>query len=177
MLRPTHTEPTNLDTELPDLIEQETQFESLLLENDGRLRHIARCYAPGHETEDLLQEIHLQLWRSRHSFSGDSHVNTWLYRVALNTAISFGRRRKHREVSIEKPELIPASSTPDDSMHLLHEFLLSLNEINRSVLLMYLEGLSHAQIGEVLGSKANAVGVRLNRLKRDFEQRYVEDSQ
>jgi len=161
---------------LPESIEHEAQFESLLAENNNRLRHIACCYAYGHETEDLLQEIQLQLWRSRRSFSGASHVNTWLYRVALNTAISFQRQRKHREVSIEKPELIPADSDPDDSMHLLDEFLQSINEINRSALIMYLEGLSHAEIGAVLGSKANAVGVRLNRLKRDFEQRYVEDS-
>jgi len=160
---------------LPDSIEHESQFERLLAANSSRLRHIARCYSYGHETEDLLQEIQLQLWRSRRSFSGASHVNTWLYRVALNTAISFQRRRKHREVLLEKPELIPANSDPADSMHLLTEFLQALNEVNRSVLLMYLEGLTHAEIGDVLGSNANAVGVRLNRLKRDFEQRYVED--
>ena len=161
---------------MPESIEQPQQFERLLAANSGRLQHIARCYTFGHEAEDLLQEIHLQLWRSRHSFAGTSHVNTWLYRVALNTAISFRRRRKHPTVSMEHPDRLPANSDPDDSMHLLYEFLQSLNAVNRSVLLMYLEGLSYGEISEVLGSNVNAVAVRLNRLKREFENRYVEDS-
>ena len=63
-----------------------------------------------------------------------------------------------------------------DSLHLFREFLHSLNDVNRSVLLMYLDGLSHGEIGEMLGSKPNAVAVRLSRIKQDFEQRYVEDA-
>ena len=161
---------------MPESDRHEFQFERPLAETSKRLQPIARCYSVGPEAEDLLQEIHLQIWRSRDSFSGASHINTWLYRIALNTAISFKRRHQHKSTSIAEPELVPAKSDPADSMHLLYEFLQSLNEINRSALLMYVEGLSHAEIGVVLGSKANAVGVRLNRLKRDFEQRYVEDS-
>jgi len=161
---------------LPESIAQTEAFENLLAANSGRLQHVARCYAFGHEVEDLLQEIHLQLWRSRHSFAGKSQINTWLYRVALNTAISFKCRRRQATISMEHPERLPANSDTDGSMHLLYEFLQSLSEVNRSVLLMYLEGLSHAEIAEVLGSKTNAVAVRLNRLKRAFENRYVEDS-
>jgi len=161
---------------LTESIVQPEAYEHLLNANRGRLLHIARCYAFGHESEDLLQEIHLQLWRSRHSFAGASQASTWLYRVALNTAISFKRRRQHSMPSIEHPERLPADSNPDDSMHLLDEFLQSLNEVNRSVLLMFLEGLSHGEIAGVLGSKVNAVAVRLSRLKREFENRYVEDS-
>jgi len=161
---------------LTESILQPEAFENLLNANSGRLQHIARCYAFGHEVEDLLQEIHLQLWRSRRSFAGASQANTWLYRVALNTAISSKRRRKHPMLPIEHPERLPADSDPGDSMHLLDEFLQSLNAVNRSVLLMFLEGLSHAEIADVLGSNVNAVAVRLNRLKREFENRYVEDS-
>ena len=159
---------------MPESIDQTESFERLLTENSGRLGRIARSYAYAHEAEDLLQEIHLQLWRGRRSFAGASHVNTWLYRVALNTAISFRRQRKQATVSIEKANQVPAASDPEDSMHLLNEFLHSLNEINRSVLLMFMEGLSHSEIAEVLGSKTNAVAVRLTRLKQEFEHRYVE---
>jgi RNA polymerase sigma-70 factor (ECF subfamily) len=156
-------------------VEQSEHFESLLSDNRGRLMRIARTYASDEEVEDLLQEIHLQLWRSRCSFTGASHVNTWLYRVALNTAISFARRRKQAIVSLDQPERLPAAADVSDSLHLLREFLHSLNDVNRSVLLMYLDGVSHKEIGEVLGSRPNAVAVRLNRIKQDFEQRYVED--
>jgi len=154
--------------------EQSQQFETLIAENGGRLLRIARTYAPAHDVEDLLQDMHLQLWRSRASFKGASHVNTWLYRVALNTAISFARRQRKVTVPIERPEEIIADGQASDSLHLLREFLQSLNGVNRSVLLMYLDGLSHAEIGAVLGSQPNAIAVRLNRIKRDFEQRYVE---
>lgn len=102
-------------------------------------------------------------------------MNTWVYRVALNTAISFARRRKHTTVSIEQPEKLPLAGNSSDSLYLLEEFLLSLNKVNRSVLLMYLDGLNHTEIGTVLGRRPNAVAVRLNRIKKDFEKRYVED--
>lgn len=74
------------------------KFEELIKQNLGRIRYIAKRYANNPDTEDLFQEILLQLWRSYDSFNEQSKAETWLYRVALNTAITSIRKSvKHRE--------------------------------------------------------------------------------
>lgn len=153
----------------------QSDFEQLIAENRARLARIARAYANRGETEDLLQDILLQLWRSRGGFRGQSTASTWLYRVALNTAISHCRRRRPPTTS---DPIDPVGSTGDplDEQVLLATFLRSLNEIDRSTLLLYLEGLDHPQIAQVLGASAGAVAVRLTRLRKRFEAQYVEDA-
>src|SRR5947209_19748052 len=80
-------------------LDQQAIFLDLLAQNHGRWRAIARGYA-GPEAEDLFQEILLQVWRSLRSFRGDSAPNTWCYRVALNTALSWRRSRRARRLRL-----------------------------------------------------------------------------
>lgn len=149
------------------------------------MRRIASVYGgPVGEEEDLYQEIVLQAWKSLPSFRGDAAAGTWLYRLALNTALTWRRRVTRRmdvNASLEggadrSGGAIGSSSVVSarSESEILHEFLGRLDGVNRSVLILYMEGLSHAQIAEVTGVTANAVGVRIHRMKQEFTARYLE---
>lgn len=152
-------------------------FEEVVAENQRRIMAIARSYAPPSERQDLCQEILLQMWKGLDGFRGESGAATWVYRVALNTAITFQRKNSHR--------IEPSASSLDDGGHdpvapasiatevvILEDFLRLLGKIDRAVFLLYLEDLSYREISDVIGLTENHVGVRINRLKKTFIHRY-----
>lgn len=153
-----------------------------LLETHGdALRRIARFHAGSDgEEDDLHQEILLQVWRSLPSFRGDAAPGTWLYRVALNTALSWRRRAHRRDAAAAAsldlgPERRSAGAVRGDAeAEILADFLGTLRGPDRSVLLLYMEGLSYREIADVTGLGESAVGVRIHRMKRAFTARYVE---
>lgn len=157
------------------------QFRQLLTKNLGRLRRIARSYAAADECEDLLQEMLMQLWRSLPGFDGRSSLSTWVYRIALNTALGTLRRRYARpsELSMPHEQLLPLTphsmGDPTDADAILDHFLALLAPLDRAVLMLSLDNLSYAEIARITGLSGNAVGIRLNRMKQRFEQTYVED--
>jgi RNA polymerase sigma-70 factor, ECF subfamily len=141
---------------------------------------IARTYADDDaDRDDLHQEILFQLWRSLPSYRGRAALGTWVYRVALNTALTHRRqsvRRARLEVPVDPDQEVagPVFGDADRDAALLHTFLAGLGPIDRSVLVLYMEGLSHQEIGDVVGVSAGAAGVRLHRIKQVFAARYVE---
>lgn len=146
-----------------------------MLETHGRtLRRIARTHAASRgEEEDLEQEILLRVWRALPSFRGESALGTWLYRVALNTVMTYHRsaaRRPATEGSDAAAEIPAPSDTAQREAGVLHEFMATLPPVDRSVLLLRLEGVGNQVIAEVLGVSTGAVGVRLHRLKKKFEE-------
>jgi RNA polymerase sigma-70 factor (ECF subfamily) len=160
--------------------ERETAFLELIQTYGPRLRRIAGSYARGAEREDLHQEILCQIWRSLAGFRGDAALGTWLYRVALNTALTWVRLRARRPLEVRGPEggeglhhPITAGA-PGSEDAILDDFLLSLGAEDRSLLVLYLDGLGHREIAEVTALTTNAVAVRLHRIKRRYEQRYLE---
>jgi RNA polymerase sigma-70 factor (ECF subfamily) len=153
----------------------------VLQKHDGSLRRIARAYAGADDEElDLYQEIVVQAMRALPSFRGDAQAGTWLFRVALNTALTW-RRKTRRYFSSRTPlesaegqsALIRSDSTRSQAA-ILHEFLGTLNGPNHSVLILYMEGLSYQEIAEVTGLKPSAVGVRIYRMKQAFTERYLD---
>lgn len=151
-------------------------FERLLQDNHARLVRIARQFTAGDGWQDLLQEIRLQLWRSLDSFRGQAQVSTWVYRIAMNTAISHQRRQppQHAGDQAIDPDSHVGSRGADDAIGLLREFLAALDPVNRALLIMDLDGLEREQIAQVLGLSVNAIAVRMTRLRQTFEQRYLE---
>jgi len=156
---------------------KEHMFEDAVTANRRRILAIARSYARADEQQDLFQEILLQMWRGLDSFQGRSAPSTWVYRVALNTAITY-RRRNGRRI---EPSCRPgAASTPDpvapsspgSEILILEDFLQSLDKIDRAVFLLYLEDLSYRDISEITGLSESHVGVRICRLKKAFTRRY-----
>lgn len=155
---------------------RDAQFRTLMDANGARLRAISRTWAP-RAWEDLYQEIALQLWQSLDRFEGRAHLDTWVYLVALNAAIDFARRdrrRDAREVATEAPE-ISVPSRGRDALAILQEFAASLGDIDRAVLVMYVDGVAQREIGEVVGLSESAIGVRIHRLKTAFRKAYMED--
>jgi len=149
-------------------------LENVIRDNEPRLRRIARQYATGSEHDDLLQEMRLAIWHGLSTFEGRSSLSTWVFRVAVNTALQFVRRRKLPTCPISDE---PTGSVDvDDPVALLESFLAGLDPVNRALLLLDLEGLSREQIGEVLGLSPGAVAVRMTRLKQRFKQQYVEEA-
>lgn len=152
------------------------EFENLVATNQQRIQRIARSYAPPGEFDDLVQEILLQLWRARGSFRGDAKVDTWLYRVTLNTAMSFRRKKRDPIAQGAGKETIDAIGNPVDPADLLQRFLHTLGEADRSTMLLFLEGLPAERIAQVLGTTKGAVAVRVSRLKQRFEDEFVEET-
>ncbi len=156
---------------------KERQFEAIVTSNQRRILAIARSYAHGDEYRDLYQEILLQMWRGFDGFEGRSAPSTWVYRVALNTAITSLRKNSRRVEpkgrSLEETGADPvAPPAPAYEILILEEFLASLGKIDRAVFLLYLEDLRYHEISEVTGLTESHVGVRINRLKKTFTQRY-----
>ncbi|MEM7416063.1 MAG: RNA polymerase sigma factor [Gemmatimonadota bacterium] len=157
-------------------------LRSLLESHGDALWRVARAYAGSEgEEEDLHQEILGQVWRALPSFRGESAAGTWMYRVALNTALTWKRRSsKHSagRVSFERSENGVRPSRPGSlrtEQAILEDFLETLRGPDRSVIVLYMEGLSYQEIADVTGLSVSHVGVRLHRMKQSFTERYVEE--
>ena len=147
---------------------REQLFDSIIAEERDRLGRIARVYAL-HEQEDLIQEMLMQIWRSLPQFSGQSKLSTWAYRIGINTAISW--RRNATRLKRQPPanridaEQVAGEAQPSDTVRLLERFLSTQSEIDRAVLLMYLEDLNYEEIADVVGVSAGAIRTRMSRIR------------
>lgn len=152
----------------------EKEFLEMINGNRRLIFKVCHLYAFEKEfIDDLYQEIILQLWRSYPSFRREAKVSTWVYRVALNTAIGELRRevRKPGKTSLSDLhlELPDSSALHDDRLHALNAAMRRVSPIDRALLMLYLEEKSYQEIGEILGISISNVGVKLNRLKNKLE--------
>lgn len=147
----------------------EKMFLALINEHQGIIHKICRLYRDVREDrEDLFQEITFQLWRSHQTFKNESKISTWIYRIALNTAIaSFRKKKQVIAYSPVLPDL--AEEQPDEELAFRQERLFNalkrLNDADKAIITLYLEDLSYQQIAEIIGISENNVGVKLNRIK------------
>lgn len=152
------------------------EFESLITKHSNTIRNIARSFCNSDDHEDLIQDILVQLWRSFSRFRGDSTFETWLYRIAINTAINYQRAviktRKGKENS-ESAQNITTSLDGLSHEQILQAFINQLNQVDRAVLMMYVDGFSSNEMESVLGIKANAIKVRVSRLKAKFNEQFI----
>tara|TARA_B100000609_G_C17221503_1_gene440387 strand:+ start:7125 stop:7667 length:543 start_codon:yes stop_codon:yes gene_type:complete len=158
---------------------KQERYQEMVENNLGRLKMIARNYSAFDNSEDLLQEMLYQLWRSFDKFKGESALSTWVYRVALNTAISFSRSRNkkiqlltHSDVGLDEPQ---HKGDISQSVRVLEQFLANLGKIDRAILMLYLDDISNKEISTITGQTESAVGVRIHRMKQRFKQEYVEE--
>lgn len=154
----------------------EHDYTRLIRDNEGALVRLARHYASAQDWQDLLQEMHLQLWRSFGSWDGRAKQSTWVYRVALNTALSFRRKPTPAHQPLERAAERGDAGVPGDELALLGEFLATLDPVSRGVLLLDLEGVERDDVAEILGLSPNAIAVRMTRLRQAFEARFLEDA-
>jgi RNA polymerase sigma-70 factor, ECF subfamily len=154
----------------------ESLFKSWLIEHGGAVLKVARAYTfTTEDCQDLAQEILLQVWRSLPQFQGRASASTWIYRVALNTALSW-RRKEHRRHSRQQPLLEVADSSvagsgsaqqivQREAVERLYAAIRQLPKTDAALVLLYLDDLSYRQMAEVLGISEGNVGVKLNRAK------------
>jgi RNA polymerase sigma-70 factor (ECF subfamily) len=145
------------------------RFLTLLDQHRRILFKIANAYGRGPEDrEDLVQEMVLQLWRSFRRYDERHRFSTWMYRVALNVAISFcrGEARRPRAGALEGALGVAAPGAPPrEDLRLLEEFIARLDELDRALVLLYLDGNRYDAIAEVLGISETNVGTKLGRIK------------
>ncbi len=150
--------------------ERDHIFGEWLEAHKAILFKVARAYGTTHsDREDLFQEIALQLWHSVEAFRGDAAVTTWIYRVALNTALAWTRReRKHgvgRQDFEASTALLVAPMDRDPRLEWIYQRIAELEEVNRSLALLMLDGFSYRDMSQILGLSESHVGVKINRIK------------
>ena len=158
---------------------REEVFKRWLKQHTGLIFKIARSFAPSEsDCDDLVQEILLQLWRSLPGFQGKAKESTWIYRVALYTALAWQRseykRRPAHEPLVDIVELAepedPLERERNELVERLYEAIRRLPKIDAALMLLYLDDLSYREIGEVLGISVTNVGVKLNRLRKTLAE-------
>jgi RNA polymerase sigma-70 factor (ECF subfamily) len=155
----------------------ETTFKQWLGEYQGLIFKVVRAYAgTPDDQDDLFQEILLQLWFSIPNFQGKAKVSTWIYRVALNTALVWNRgekkRRKNRDrlLTFAPQHQADYSRPSGEILERLYEAIRKLSKVDASVVLMHLDGLAYSEMAEILGISESNVGVKLNRAKKQLAQ-------
>jgi len=146
------------------------EFVDILNNHRGLIYKVCHLYCDDPEDrKDLFQEIVLQVWKSLGSFRQESSIGTWMYRIALNTAITHFRKEKRLggKVSltgIDIPDLND-SNEKEDQLKELFKAIENLDRIDKSIILLYLEEKNYEEISEITGLTRTNVGVRLNRIK------------
>jgi len=149
--------------------ELETDFLNNLNANQHILNKICFIYGSCNEgREDLRQEIVLQLWKSYESFGGKAKFSTWMYRVALNTALTNIKRRSlnFRSTSFPEPfDIEEPESDLSEEIRLLYLAISQLNKIDKAVILLWLEEYSYEEIANIIGTTVKNISVKLVRIK------------
>ena len=160
--------------------EQKQIFEEWLNQHKALIFKIVRVYGfTVTDQDDLFQEIIIQVWHSIPSFRRESSVTTWLYRISLNTAIKWTKKeRKHYQsetIDGVKHILEESRMSTDERLTWLYEEIYKLDEIDRSVILLLLDGFSYKEMAGILGITESNVGVKINRIKKQLVTKSQKD--
>ena len=153
------------------------QFVQFINENEGILFKVSTLYTNSDaDVQDLRQEMIYQLWRSFDSFKGNSKRSTWMYRVALNTAMVYLKKKKRVVTSgIEIDERLlqridVTNNEEEEQIKKLYDTIKKLSDIERGIIMLYLEGKSHEEIAEIIGFTTTNVGTRIGRIKKKLKK-------
>lgn len=138
---------------------------------------ICRAYTNSQEDfEDYYQEVCLQIWRSRDNFKAQCEWSTWVYRIALNVCLTLLKKMKSRGRTYFTSDVLPDvgktdnKAFEDESLNQLYVAIRHLSEVDRALILLYLEEKSYQEIAAILGTNANNIGVRVNRIKERLKK-------
>lgn len=156
--------------------EAEKQFERHIQENELLIYKVCRMYAyTDADRQDLFQEIVIQLWKAFPKFKGQSKFSTWLYRVAINTAITGLRRQKNFIDSYEPgtlPQQVADTTSPEeeDRLKLLYKAIDQLNHVEKAIVMLYMEEKTYEEMEDILGMSQGNLRVKMNRIKEKIRQ-------
>lgn len=153
-------------------------FLVLIEKNKGIVYKIANAYCKDAEDrKDLVQEIIIQLWKAFSKYDERYRISTWMYRISLNVAISFyrkGRKSLHSPLT-ESVIAVPAEedqTEQEENVRLLYQFIGELDELNKALMLLYLEDNSYREMAEVLGISESNVATKIGRIKEKLRKRF-----
>lgn len=158
-----------------DAAEQHLLFDRWVADHAAVLHHVANGFAEGADRHDLMQELLLALWRAVPAYRGGAQPSTFIYRMAHNTALTWKRteRNYRRRVDRFEEDVLRATQVEPaplaregETLELLYQQIRRLPPVDRSLLLLHLDGVSYADMAEIHGLTESNVGVRLNRLKQ-----------
>ncbi len=157
----------------------EHTFYDIIERHKGIIFKVARTYCQNElDREDVIQEMMIQIWKSLHQYNNKFAISTWLYRIALNVAISFYRKNAARQTSnISLNEHIAPTqeietNEKEQQLHLLDLFISELNDLDKALMLLYLEDKSHAEIAEILGLSITNVATKIGRIKEKLKKKF-----
>lgn len=156
--------------------ELEEQFVSIFESNIGIILKIARAYSRTiHDREDLINDIALELWKAFPNFRGDSKISTWIYRIALNVSMNYKRKKRPNLLFFSESNQFEISDwlydkEDSEQSDLLYDCIDELNEINKAIIILYLDGNSHEEISKITGISKTNVGTRISRIKDQIKK-------
>ncbi|MFT3946703.1 MAG: sigma-70 family RNA polymerase sigma factor [Agriterribacter sp.] len=161
------------------MLMKEDTFISVVDTHKGILYKVANAYCKSMEDrKDLIQEMIFQLWRSFEKYNAAYRYSTWIYRIALNVAISFYRKNKPLPLTLPIEEHILNIREPEpgldnnDQLKLLNTFIAELKDLDKALILLYLEEKSYKEIADIMGISETNVGTRIGRIKQFLKQKF-----
>lgn len=160
---------------------EHNNFLSIVQEHQKLIYKICYCYCSNPDNrKDLQQEILIQLWRSFDKFDGRVKMSTWIYRIALNTAISFYRsdyKHSKSKVNIDA-EVITLSDEAsaaenDDNIQMLYKFINQLATLDKALILLYMDDRKYSEIAQILGITETNVATKINRIKKSLKEQFT----
>ena len=154
---------------------KEIAFAELIRKHQGLLFKVTSIYTDNKtDQEDLFQEVVYQLWKSFDSFRNESKITTWMYRVAMNTAITQLKKRKRSPDKVPiSEEILSTSENRDDTyeerIRMLYKQIEGMNVLEKGLMLLLLEGRSYKEIAEITGLSDSNVGTRISRIKKKLK--------
>lgn len=162
-----------------NLMNKSDTFLNVVQSNKGIIYKVANSYCKDvDDREDLVQEIIIQLWKSFDDYNRKFQYTTWIYKIALNVAITFYRKESRRKVftnPIPDGILFISDDGPDDlgeDINLLQSFIKGLKELERALMLLYLEEKSYKEIAEIIGISETNVATKISRIKQVLRQKF-----
>ena len=144
-------------------------YNTSILPFAGIIIKLCRAYTNSQEDfEDYYQEVCLQIWRSKENFREESEWSTWVYRISLNVCLTLLKKNNSQHFVSDS---LPAQETEDnyafsdESLNLLYDAIRKLSEIDRAIIMLYLEEKTYQEIADIIGTNQNNIGVRVNRIK------------
>jgi RNA polymerase sigma-70 factor, ECF subfamily len=158
--------------------ERERLFLELFQQNKASIQRLCWGYLDSpHDVEDLFQEIMANVWNSLPSFRGEAKISTWVYRIAVNTALVYRKKWKRGEELTDVADGRPCAQQDlerRERLELLHKAIATLAAQDRLIVTLLLEGLSYKEMAEITGLTVNHVGVKISRIKQALEQNMLE---
>ena len=151
-------------------------YQEYIEDNKAIIYKICRAYADNYEElQDYFQEVSLQLWKAKDSFNHRSKLSTWVYRVTLNVCLTLVRTKKNRpqKADYSEHEIENRSESEDpelEQLELLYGAIRRLKEVDRGLILLYLEKKSYEEMSEITGMNINQIGVKINRAKKQLKK-------